>query len=682
MDTYFRLLRHDCFAELMEGIKSLICGAGCLKQQAVHHGVQLLGVQLLGRGTGIGLGLKLKLGSARGRQGKGRLRHGNLVCLSAKGGFRDLLWAVVAHYDNKSIVCLELCSGSNSTTDAAAVIRLLSSSAIVMVESPTYYRAYEPALKVLQSQWGDEVDPSLPFNDIIVHANFRCLEHQSITQNVGITVDLKQVLDKSFSTVVPNHHSPQLSTKRVGKFSLASIMSVSEAVSTIQQLMTHDSRSDYTSLDEAQLSAVKVALENRVAIIQGPPGTGKTFLGVKILQVLLSMSSFPAGGQVLVLTYKNHALDEFLLKFSKAVNDAASAEVSINGDSRKKVYSVVRVGGRSQDSELEARSLRSLLYGSKKDGDLLRSLMAAEQEADQAKEDLRHAMAELGSRCSGSQLSVNDLLVAADSAQLEALLADCEWPAAVKGKKAAGGDNFNHSKAQIQSALSALAELEPDVPLAMSLSSLPTNGQLMQSVVQLRFQLRKALEHALKLWMPPPAVFSSLKPEPVACPHIDSVDSKANPGTTQQQDVDEIGDPEIDGDVEEPERRGREGGTDEWNDQDFVALAPSIQKVAAVISDLDVSAVCSDSVAGAIRQSTNLWLLDERQRACLASMWLHYARQVVLDQVDELASSFAAASLKVKALRDSHEADVIRGATVVGMTITGAAMRYNMLAQV
>jgi hypothetical protein len=674
LDTYFRLLRHDCFAELMDGIKSLTFGAGCLKHQAVYQGVQLLGVQLLGRGTGIGLGLKLKLGNVRGRHGKGELQHGNLLCLSAQGDFRDLLWAVVAQYDKKRVVCVELCSDSNSTNDAAAVIRLLSSTAIVMVESPTYYRAFEPALKVLQSQWGSEVDPSLPFNDIIVHANFNCLEHES-TQNVGVTVDLKQVLDKSFPTTMPFHHS-QLRSIRMqgGELCCTSIMSVNEAVYTIQQLMVHESRSIYTSLDEAQLSAVKAALENRVAIIQGPPGTGKTFLGVKILEVLLSMSSFPAGGQVLVLTYKNHALDEFLLKFSKAVND---------GDPQRKVPSVVRVGGRSQESELEARSLRSLLYGSKKDGDLLRSLMAAEQEVDQAKEELRVAMAELGNRCASSHLSVDDLLIAADSAQLEALIADCEWPAAVHGKKAVVDECFNHSKAKVQSLLSALAELEPGVPLAVSLASPLAKCQHLQTVAQLRLQLRKALEHALKLWMPPPAVFTSLKHEPVACPHIDSVDSKANSSPSMQHDVEEAGDPEIDGDAEEPERIGREGQTDEWKDQDFVAFTrPSTQKVASVIRDLDVSAVCSDSVAAAIRQSTNVWLLDQRQRACLASMWLHCARQVVLDQVDELASSYAAASLKVKALRESHEADVIRGATVVGMTITGAAMRYNVLAQV
>ena len=71
-------------------------------------------------------------------------------------------------------------------------------------------------------------------------------------------------------------------------------------------------------------------------MVQGPPGCGKTFVGVRVAQLLLSMtragaqpgymnddnmelefmpdntSSQPHAGPILVVTYKNVALDDFL----------------------------------------------------------------------------------------------------------------------------------------------------------------------------------------------------------------------------------------------------------------------------------------------------------------------------------------------------------------------------------
>ena len=66
-----------------------------------------------------------------------------------------------------------------------------------------------------------------------------------------------------------------------------------------------------SSLDDSQLDAIELALHNRVAIIQGPPGTGKTLIGFKLAQLLLSVSTRPPG-PILVVSYKNHILNEFL----------------------------------------------------------------------------------------------------------------------------------------------------------------------------------------------------------------------------------------------------------------------------------------------------------------------------------------------------------------------------------
>ena len=68
---------------------------------------------------------------------------------------------------------------------------------------------------------------------------------------------------------------------------------------------------DGVILDDSQINAVKMALTQRVAIIQGPPGTGKTFIGVQLVKLTMAIRSRPRT-PILVLTYKNHALDEFM----------------------------------------------------------------------------------------------------------------------------------------------------------------------------------------------------------------------------------------------------------------------------------------------------------------------------------------------------------------------------------
>jgi hypothetical protein len=46
--------------------------------------------------------------------------------------------------------------------------------------------------------------------------------------------------------------------------------------------------------------------------MQGPPGCGKTHVGIRLVQqLLLRQQGIP--GPILVMTYKNHALDEFLM---------------------------------------------------------------------------------------------------------------------------------------------------------------------------------------------------------------------------------------------------------------------------------------------------------------------------------------------------------------------------------
>lgn len=84
------------------------------------------------------------------------------------------------------------------------------------------------------------------------------------------------------------------------------------------------------SLSGTQLEAFAAALFSSVHCTQGPPGTGKSYIGVCLVLALdlirkKAESQGQAVGPILVLSYKNHALDEFLCdvvtQYSTSSND-------------------------------------------------------------------------------------------------------------------------------------------------------------------------------------------------------------------------------------------------------------------------------------------------------------------------------------------------------------------------
>uniref|UniRef100_A0A1B6LZJ6 Uncharacterized protein n=1 Tax=Graphocephala atropunctata TaxID=36148 RepID=A0A1B6LZJ6_9HEMI len=83
----------------------------------------------------------------------------------------------------------------------------------------------------------------------------------------------------------------------------------------------------------SQHRAFQAALTSEFVVIQGPPGTGKTFLGLQIVETLLD--NVPIDTPILVVCYKNHALDQFLEGILK------------------KTQNIIRIGGRSKNKNLE-----------------------------------------------------------------------------------------------------------------------------------------------------------------------------------------------------------------------------------------------------------------------------------------------------------------------------------------
>jgi hypothetical protein len=108
-----------------------------------------------------------------------------------------------------------------------------------------------------------------------------------------------------------------------------------DAPITIPDSMEHR----VNSLDNGQRNALNTAMNDRVALVQGPPGTGKSFIGALLAELFLAATDHI----ILVVTYTNHALDDFL-------------ESLLNNG----VTNIVRMGGRSSSSRLSEYNLREL----------------------------------------------------------------------------------------------------------------------------------------------------------------------------------------------------------------------------------------------------------------------------------------------------------------------------------
>ncbi|CAM9919168.1 unnamed protein product, partial [Sphacelaria rigidula] len=101
----------------------------------------------------------------------------------------------------------------------------------------------------------------------------------------------------------------------------------------------------HTTLDKAQLEALLAALSREVALIQGPPGTGKTYVGAKVVRLLLANRDRLGHweGPIMCVCLTNHALDQFL-------GDLLDAGVE----------DIVRVGGSCKTDRLQPFLLREL----------------------------------------------------------------------------------------------------------------------------------------------------------------------------------------------------------------------------------------------------------------------------------------------------------------------------------
>ena len=233
---------------------------------------------------------------------------GALVCLSEDNSFQSIVFGVVKEKDIKhGVIKIELLERRRHSES----LILKKNSKYQMIESPAYYEAYSLVLDRLDQLRKDPV--GLPFEKYLVECNTEVsspayLQHMRLALN-----DIEPGKVDSF------------------EFQL-------------------------DSLDQSQMSALRLAFDNELALIQGPPGTGKTFIGVKLVELLLDnqkrweTADSNLHPPIVVLSYTNHALDQFLeciLERSKNTGNQVD---------------MVRIGSRSKSDILKKFTLKEKVY--------------------------------------------------------------------------------------------------------------------------------------------------------------------------------------------------------------------------------------------------------------------------------------------------------------------------------
>lgn len=319
LDVQFRLLREDFIAPLREGVKEYIEAVSTngkttrLQDVRIYTDVQIISPIC----SNLGLCQRVTfscpgLNRIRWESSK-RLIFGSLVVLSADK-FETFFFATVANRDlkdvRKGLVDLQF------ECDSQRLTSIPPGTNFVMAETSAYFEAYRHVLLGLQNM----KEGDLPFEKYIVHCEVNVQPPAYLCRQPSARLDLRPLVDEDM-WLRDDSHQPGRRVQDASK----PVYTFSARANMANNIKVTDKRywpdPELLHLDNSQFDAVRTALSKEFVIIQGPPGTGKTYIGLKIVRALLHNKSLWTTDPItrehnnkplLVVCYTNHALDQFL----------------------------------------------------------------------------------------------------------------------------------------------------------------------------------------------------------------------------------------------------------------------------------------------------------------------------------------------------------------------------------
>ena len=317
LDVQFRLLREDFLGPLREGIQEII--QDIPRQQRNQFGmknyrsVKIVTEKL--ETSGIVHHVEIDVtGLNTSKWIHSRLAYGSFLCLS-QDKFKTMLFATVVERDENKLkdgrIGIEFTEGQ----DVFGIEK--RDCDYQMVESPAYFEAYRHVLKGLQG-----LDNStLPFKKYLVECS---------------------------KEVDPPKYLRRDDSEKPVCYDLSKALNISSHYKTTKVPVLQPKEwppAKGLPLNSSQLEALRTAITTEFCVIQGPPGTGKTYVGTMIVRCLLENRNIwdpQDNSTMLMVCYTNHALDQFL---EKVLEFLPREEI-------------IRVGTRSKSEKLDSCNLK------------------------------------------------------------------------------------------------------------------------------------------------------------------------------------------------------------------------------------------------------------------------------------------------------------------------------------
>uniref|UniRef100_A0A914XAK5 UBA domain-containing protein n=1 Tax=Plectus sambesii TaxID=2011161 RepID=A0A914XAK5_9BILA len=362
LDVQFRRLREYFIRPLRDGIRLYHNDGGTGSRQAnlfLYTDVRIEAPHLH-KMTGEMLCTARFKAPKRGCLHK-RLIGGSLVCLSYDDFHENFIFAVVADQN----IC-KLASGKVGLFFETPA-QIVHDAIYRMIESNAYFDNSLNGLQltylhVLRSLQAIEEDEPIPFATYLVEANTSpelpyYLRRHRLVNFISILTEKKATLTQeitngSSASSVP----PTVATDKSHR--MVHVRYMHERVTCTE-----------LGLDESQFKALQLAVTSELAVIQGPPGTGKTYVGLQIARLLLANERLwnpDKKHPMLVVSFNNHALDQFLEGIADFVKGGSNAIIRVGRRClSKRLQPFVLHNMRNSDSFRLPKDLRAVFYKAK-----------------------------------------------------------------------------------------------------------------------------------------------------------------------------------------------------------------------------------------------------------------------------------------------------------------------------